>query len=283
MKVFDFRLRPPYKGFTKLGIYDPVCNEDIPMGGHGIPSQAARKKSIDLFWDEMAEAGIFRGVVIGRQIPDDTASVSNDDIHDMALEYPDKIIPFGSLDISRGVSATMEELERCLAFGFKGMAMEPGYCMPPRYVDANVLYPIYARCEQAGIPVVLTMSMFQGNLDYSCPIAAQHVAQDFPKLQIVLAHACYPWIPLVFNLALAQDNVWLLPDLYMYHPDAPGNQMYGEAMRWLDGERILFDSAYPCYNMKQAVDDVARFHFSEAHLEKFFYKNAEKLLGMKLV
>ena len=47
--------------------------------------------------------------------------------------------------------------------------------------------------------------------------------------------------------------------------------MYGEAMRWLDGERILFGSAYPCYNMEQAVRDVERFGFSEEHKKKIFY------------
>ena len=282
MRIFDFRLRPPYKGFTKLGIYGPVCNEAAPQKWHGEPSPAAREKSLDLFWEEMEEAGIASGVVIGRQVPDDTASVSNDDIRDLAVEFPDKIVPFGSLDISRGVSAGLDELERCIAFGFRGIALEPAYSAPPRYADANVLYPVYARCEKAGLPVVLTMSFFQGNLDYSHPVAAQHVAQDFPNLRIVLAHACYPWIPQVFQLCLTQRNVWLLPDIYMLNPDAPGNRMYGEAMRWLDGERMLFGTAYPCYNMKQAVRDIERFGFSDEHKEKFFWKNAETLLGNPL-
>ena len=283
MKIFDFRLRPPYKGFTRLGLYgNPVCNESSPQKWHGEPSEAARQKSLDLFWKEMDEAGISAGVIIGRQVPDDTASVPNDDINDMARAFPDRIIPFGSLDVSRGVAASMDELERCLAMGFKGMAMEPAYCMPPRFADANVLYPIYARLEKAGVPVVLTMSFFQGNLDYSNPAAAQRVAQAFPKLQIVLAHACYPWLLHVVNLCIVQPNIWLLPDLYMLNPDAPGNAMYGEAMRWLDGERILYGSAYPCYNLQQAIRDLDRFHFSEAHKQKFFRGNAEKLLGMKL-
>lgn len=283
MRIFDFRLRPPYKGFTKLGLYGPVCNEAAPQKWHGEPSPSAREKSLDLFWREMDEAGIAAGVVIGRQVPDDTASVSNDDIHDMAREFPDRIIPFGSLDISRGVAATLDELERCIAFGFRGIALEPAYSQPPRYADANVLYPVYARCEQAGLPVVLTMSFFQGDLDYSNPVAVQHVARDFPGLPLILAHACYPWIPQVFQLCLVHPNVWLLPDIYLLNPDAPGNGMYAEAMRWLNGERVLFGTAYPCYNLKQAVRDVERLGLSEDHKEKFLVKNAERLLGGKLV
>ena len=66
------------------------------------------------------------------------------------------------------------------------------------------------------------------------------------------------------------------------NPDAPGNRMYGEAMRWLDGERMLFGTAYPCYNLRQAVQDIDRFGFTEEHKEKFFHHNAEKLLGITL-
>ena len=129
--IFDFRLRPPYKGFKNLGIFNPACNEKIPQKHHGMPSEAARKKDLDLFWKEMEDAGISRGVVIGRQVPNDAASVPNDDVLDMAREFPDKIIPFGSLDITRGVSATLDELERCIEGGIKGIAMEPAYAMPP--------------------------------------------------------------------------------------------------------------------------------------------------------
>ena len=163
----------------------------------------------------------------------------------------------------------------------RGIALEPAYADPPRYADENVLYPIYARCEQVNLPVVLTMSIYQGNLDYSDPAAVQRVAKDFPGLSLILAHACYPWIPQVFNLCLVQPNIWLIPDIYMYNPYVPGNEMYGQAMRWLNGERMLFGSAYPCYNLKQAIEDIQRFGFKDELLEKFFYGNARKLLGLQ--
>lgn len=75
--IFDFRLRPPYKGFKNLGIFSPICNEAAPQKYHGIPSEAARTKDLDLFWKEMEEAGISGGVIIGRQVPNDAASVPN--------------------------------------------------------------------------------------------------------------------------------------------------------------------------------------------------------------
>ena len=118
MKIFDFRLRPPYKSFTRLGIYSPACNETAPQKHHAFPAAPPEKNPWNCYWKELAAAGIRKGVAIGRQIPDDTASVSNDDVHALAVEYPDKIIPFGSLDVSRGIAAAMDELERCITAGF---------------------------------------------------------------------------------------------------------------------------------------------------------------------
>ena len=193
----------------------------------------------------MKDAGISKGVVIGRQVPNDAASVPNDDVLDMARKFPDKIIPFGSLDITRGVSATLDELERCIEGGIKGIAMEPAYAVPPRKADANVLYPLYARCEKAGIPMVLTLSFFQGTLEFSDPCTVQHVANDFPNLQIVVAHGCYPWIPMIFQVAITNKNVWLLPDLYMHVETFVGRELYARVLSMTQGRRVIFGSAYP--------------------------------------
>lgn len=279
--IFDFRLRPPYKSFRNLGIFSPACNEIAPQRLHAIPSEAARKKDLDLFWKEMEEAGISAGVIMGRRLPDDAASVDNSDILEMAREFPEKVVPFGSVDISGGISAALDELESCIEGGIRGMALEPAMSMPPRMADANVLYPVYARCEKACLPIVLTLSFFQGDLDYSNPATVQRIARDFPNLQIVVAHGCYPWVPMIYQLPLVNSNVWLLPDIYAYNPTAPGNEMFGNAMRWLNGDNMLFGSAYPCYNMAQAVHDIERFGFPETLREKFFHGNAEKLLALK--
>ncbi len=68
----------------------------------------------------------------------------------------------------------------------------------------------------------------------------------------------------------------------MLNPTAPGNAMFADAVRWRDGERILYGSAWPCCNLRQAVADMERFQFSEAHKAKIFYQHAEKLLGRRL-
>lgn len=281
--IFDFRLRPPFKGFKNLSIFNPVCNSAGPMALRGTHTASAHEKSMELFFQEMKEAGVEKGVVMARNIGNKAASVSNEDVKELAEMYPDVIIPFGGVDLSSGVFAAVKELETCMSYGFRGVALEPGWNDPARLPDDAVFYPIYAMCEQAELPVVLTVSLYQGpTLEYSNPVHIQNIANDFPRLQIVVAHACYPWIPQIFNVAMLHPNIWLIPDLYMHNPMTPGREMYQNGCRWMNCDRIIFGSAYPCYDIRDAVEDLKNYHFTKEEEEKIFFKNACKLLKITL-
>ena len=281
--ILDFRLRPPFKGFKDLSIFNPVCNSTGPMAVRGTYITSAHEKSMELFFQEMREAGVEKGVVMARNIGNKTGSVTNEDVKELADMCPESIIPFGGIDLSSGIFSAVKELEKCLAYGFRGIALEPGWNDPARMPDDAVFYPIYALCEQTGIPVVLTVSLYQGpNLEYSNPVHIQNIANDFPRLQIVVAHACYPWLPQIFNVAMLHPNVWLIPDLYMHNPITPGREIYQNGCRWMNCERILFGSAYPCYDIRDAVEDLKNYHFTKEEEEKIFFKNAYRLLQIKL-
>lgn len=278
--IVDFRMRPPYKSFLGINMYHPVCNSALPMNLRGSYIPSAHEKSLDLFWKEMDEAGISKGVMMARSVGAN-GSVPNEEIREMAELFPDRAIPFGGVDVCSGISAAVKEVQKCHDYGFKGIAVEPGWNTPARMPDDAYFFPIYAMCEQMNLPVVLTVSHMQGpNLEYSNPTHIQNIANAFPDLQIVVAHACYPWIPQIFNVALLCKNVWLLPDLYMLNPYTPGREMYLNGCRWLNCERVIFGSAYPCYELKAAVDDVRDLGFTEAELEKIYCGNARKLLAM---
>lgn len=280
--IFDFRLRPPYGEFSRLGIFQPEpCNAQPPLKYHARRTESAFATSMDLFFEEMRAAGIERGVIMPRATASAQETVSNVCVQALATAYPEIFVPFGGIDVSRGIAHALEELDTCVRMGFRGIAMEPGYFSPPRKADDAVLYPVYAHCEKLGLPVVLTLSLYQGpTIGYCQPASVQQVALDFPGLQIVVAHACYPWIPQIFSVAAVCRNVWLLPDLYLLNPMTPGNEMYENCLRWLDCERVLFGSAYPCYDMRQAVEDMERFNLTPAQREKLMYGNAAALLRL---
>lgn len=280
--IFDFRLRPPYKGFANLSIFNPVCNAVPPHNVNARRSESAHQKSFPMFLEEMKEAGITQGVIMGRPgLKNWAGCVPNEDVRDLAKEYPDVFIPFGGVDVSGGILAALTEIRRCHSWGFKGIAVEPGFCEPPLKADNPRLYPIYALCEELGMVLVITSSFAVGpDIDYCNPVYIQRVANDFPTLQIAVSHACYPWIIQILNIMLQCPNLWLIPDMYMHNPSAPGNELYENGLKWLNGERFLFGSAYPCYDMRQAVDDFKRFDFDPKITKKVLWDNAHKLLNL---
>ena len=158
-RIIDFRIRPPFKGFLQTANY-----------------RNATPPSIEAFMQEVEEAGIDLAVVIGRQTPPSMryrgswglpyGSVPNDDIAELVERYPGRLVGFAGIDGSTG-DAALREIERCRALGFKGIALDNGWCDPPLYDDDEALVPIYEKCEKDGLIVAITSSVAIGpDMDY---------------------------------------------------------------------------------------------------------------------
>lgn len=103
------------------------------------------------------------------------------------------------------------ELERQLALGAVAIKIHPVHGNFP--ANARELYPAYAACERAGVPVIVHCgtSYFPGASNrFADPIFAEDVARDFPALSLVLAHGGRGWWhDAAAFLALMRENVWI--------------------------------------------------------------------------
>lgn len=116
------------------------------------------------------------------------------------------------------------------------------------------------------------------NINYSMPWQVEHVALDFPKLPILVAHGGFPWITEMIQVAYHCVNVYLLPDLFMLN--MPGAGEYAAAANYILQDQMLFGSAYPFAPVKEAVACVERLGMSKEAKRKFFYDNAARLLKL---
>lgn len=120
------------------------------------------------------------------------------------------------------------ELSRQLDLGAIALKLHPvhGGFSP----SDNALYPAYAVCREAGIPVIVHCgtSTFPGASNkFGDPILLDDVLRDFPDLTIVLAHGGRGWwYDAAAFLALSRDNVWIelsglpprrIPEYYARH------------------------------------------------------------------
>jgi hypothetical protein len=243
------------------------------------------QKSVDLFFQEMDNAGVDKGILVGRQAGHRV--VSNDDIAELRGQYPGRF-PFAIAGINGiDVPAAVREVERTVTgMGFNGIAVDPGWYDPPMYVDDPRLYPIYARCAERMGVLYLTCSLMQGpDISYAEPWRIQRVANDFPTLQIVVVHGAFPYTSEMLGVMIANaplGNLWVLPDFFQFIPGFPGAQDWVEAANHYLGDRILYASSYPVRPLQQSLDEFRRFSYKPDVLENLLAKNAENLFGARL-
>lgn len=283
--IIDFRVRPPFRGFEKLSLFGKTkAFQEYPFATpntRSIPS--ALEHSMPLFLAEMEEAGISKGVVLPRcSTSTPWGAVTNDEVAEGAREYPEKLITFGSVDPAADIRLAVEEVERCIrVLGCKGIVVEPGFCATPLRPDSAQMYPVYERCAELGVPIVLTLSGLAGpDISYARPDAVHRAAKDFPTLNFVIAHASYPYIYEAATLCAFLTNVWLLPDLYMHVETFAGREIYAKVLSMTQGRRVVFGSAYPYRDMRQSVADVQSYDLPQELYEALMYRNAQELLGM---
>ena len=164
--IIDFRVRPPFGAFTTTAIYDRRDPNPDPTTARALQMnlpyyRSFAEHSMEAFLDEMDATGIGMGVVMGRQSPPAYGSVPNEDVAELVSRHPTRFVGFGGIDGSDAPRALIE-IEKCIAYGFKGVAFDNGWCDPPLYDDAASLMPLYGRCLEAGLIVSFTSSIFVG-------------------------------------------------------------------------------------------------------------------------
>jgi predicted TIM-barrel fold metal-dependent hydrolase len=241
------------------------------------------QKSVELFMDEMDAAGIDEGILVGRQAGH--RIVSNDDIAELRDTYPDRFpVALAGIDGST-VAAAVAEVERTIGrMEFRGIALDPGWCTPPLYVDDPSLAPIYAKCAELGGVCYLTCSLMQGpDISYAEPYRIQRVANDFPTLQIVVVHGAFPYTNEMLGVMIANaptGNIWVVPYFFQFIPGFPGAQDWVAAANHFIGDRMLYASSYPVRPLQQSLDEFRRFSFRPEVLGNLLAKNAATLFGL---
>ena len=286
--IIDARVRPPYKSFQLVlasapGAPQPVKRSPLISGYE--PPQSMVQKSPELFIAEMDEAGVDKGILVGRQAAH--RIVSNDDIAELRDRYPDRF-PVALAGINGSdVVAAVEEIERTIkGMRFKGIAIDPGWWVPPLYVDDKRIHPIYAKCAELGGVLYLTCSLMQGpDISYAEPARIQRVANDFPTLKIVVVHGAFPFTNEMLGVMIANSalgNLWVLPDFFQFIPGFAGAHDWVDAANHYLDDRILYASSYPVRPLKQSLEEFGRFSYESDVLENLLARNAANLFGITI-
>ena len=246
------------------------------------------KGSMSLFWDEMDEAGVDIGVVVGRNSPEiflgrpfPAAYVPNEHVAELQDKYPERLVGFAGIDVSSQVHDAVAETKRAIcSLGLKGIFVEPGRVLGTHAADERA-WATYEACIELNVPVVFMSGPYAGaDINATHPVYFDQVATRYPELKMVIGHGAWPWVNEIIAVAFKHPNVYVSPDVYLF---MPGADDYVKAANLPLIDQMLFGTAYPGWPMLQCVQDCMELPLNHEAREKFMSGNAARLLGIPTV
>jgi uncharacterized protein len=280
--IIDMRLRPPVGSFVRAKMF-ALGERSAGMGNSTgmLQARSARENSLELTIQEMDTAGVTIAIMPGlTRATELDGQIPNEELAAIQRQTGGRFIGLTGIDPSDRKRAA-EEIDKTREhYGFPGIALEPGLLAQPMHCDDRRIYPLYAKCEDEGIPVsIMTGGNAGPDPSFMDPVHLDHVLADFPTLKVVAAHGSWPYVTEVIHVAFRRPNLYLSPDIYTF---LPGGALYLDALRGVLKERMLYGSAYPFLPIVDPVVRTREFEVPDDILRNLFYRNASELFGLDL-
>ncbi len=205
-----------------------------------------------------------------------------------------RVIPFVQIDPILFGDKAIDELNRCIANGARGIKIHPNNC--GHKPDHPNMMPVYQRMQEAGL-WILTDSTGHGaprqsdanGVPFGSPMNWVPVLSTFPKLKFIMAHFCdIMWDDRVDMARQFKDNLWFdisggLVD--STHPEGGHRAIPVEqatrVFRKVGIERLLYGSDAPPLDPMSTVNQVVALPLTEEEKTQILSGNAKRLLGLK--
>ena len=280
MKIVDFRCRPCTKEWLEW-LHLPFQKLHVSRA-KALHGGEFKLQTVEDLIQEMDGAGVSIGVVMGRDVETTLGwKWHNENVAQIAKQYPDRLIGYAGVDPNKGMEA-VREVGRAVKLGLKGVSIDP--FLSKTRINDKKLYPIYAKCVENGFPVILTtgMSTWGGDwayMKFCTTMDIDEVATDFPELTIICTHAGFPWVWEMLSIAMRHPNVIMeTSGIWTLYKAFKATEPYCEAANTVLGDQFVFGSAKPYGPIKGSIEAHQNAPLKEEVLKKIFYDNAAHIL-----
>jgi predicted TIM-barrel fold metal-dependent hydrolase len=281
------------------GTIDIVCNlfteAEVSGGQTGfdaafmaqvrMPDDMRKGVSVQRYIEKMDRAGIERSLLIAVRAGDlqikGSFEIAYERVADVCARYPDRFSGLAGVDPTRGVRQ-LKELDTAVKdYGFVGAHLYPHWFgLAP---DAAQYYPIYARCCELDIPIMLQVGQ---NLIYqktrrlpsvARPILLDQVAIDFPELKLIGIHIGIPWTDEMIAMAWKHENVFIGVDAY-----AP-NYWPKQLVHYLNSygrDKVIFGTDWPVIDPERAIAEIGQLGLRPESQQRLLRDNAARIFGI---
>lgn len=167
------------------------------------------------------------------------------------------------------------ELEQAVKeLGFVGAHIHPhGYDRRP---DDPFYFPFYAKCQELGVPVVLSMGHTMDFLpnENGRPLHLDRVALYFEGLNIVCGHTGWPWVEEAIALASKHPNVFIGTSAYAPKYWKP------ELVKFLNSwgqDKVMWGTDYPLISHAESLTQIDELGLRESAKTKVLRDNAARV------
>lgn len=218
------------------------------------------------------EAGVGLCVILPVAVKPTGVQHINDYAAAVAKENSD-FVSFGTLHA--GMEDIVSEFQRIEKLGLRGIKIHPDTQLFD--IDDKRMFPVY---EMMAGKYILVAHTGDPRYSYSHPEKLRHVMKEFPKLRCIGAH--------FGGWSMADTGAEYLSDMENCYVDISSSEyIYGiekctEMVSRFGEDRVLFASDFPLGSPVKEKENLMKMKISDDAKEKIAYKNAERLLGIKI-
>jgi len=194
--------------------------------------------------------------------------------------HPDRFIASSSVDPNEGMEGIRRLVAEHETYGTRAIGVFPAGTFPQVPINDKLMYPVYAKAVQLGIPVFCCAGIPGPRLKAAC----QHVELidelmfDFPDLVFVTRHGCQPWTELAVKLMLK----W--PGLH-YSTSAFAPKYYpADVIDYANtrgADKVIYAGYFPMgLSLERIMTELPSVGFKDEVWPKFLRTNALRVLGL---
>lgn len=271
-----------YIDFHTHAFADPIAEKAISKlentlveSGYGADVPAATRGTVGELIEKLPQWEIDKAVILPIATKPSQQTTINNWAKDVQTAYSGTLYCFGS--VHPDAEDAFPELERIKALGLHGVKLHPDY--QGFFASEERLFPLYRKCAELGLPVVLHAGLDAASLDciHCTPQMSAAVIDAVPELTLILAH-------------LGGNGIWddvekylVGRNVYLDTAYIEGNISDEQALRIFrshGSDRILFASDCPWHPSCRERRMLERLPLSDKERELISHVNAEKLLNI---
>lgn len=229
----------------------------------------------------MDDAGVDLGVLTsGLSDPERTHRIGGyaaEDFFAIAEEHPGRFLVAATVDRARKPRLNAQRVRELAQHDALAMVrITP--LVEQLELNHRLYYPVYATCEELGIPVSINVGIPGPQVRSRCqdPVLLEDVLIDFPGLTVVGAHMGHPYEALLIQYMLKWPQLHLMSSAYLATYMDPALVKFMDSSRGRG--RVWWASDHPVIPAKKALDAARALPLSDEGMALFLGDAAHAVL-----